>query len=111
MTWTKSVDIIAKKASKSASYLLAKSRTAGNFSYTVFTNIYKSLVMNIIEYSSHIWGLQEYRCLELVQNNLMTSFLGLRKSAPIAGLCREMNWRLLHWQTKYISERTVVLSK
>ena len=44
------VDIIAKKASKSASYLLAKSRTTANFSYTVFTNLHKSLVLSIIEY-------------------------------------------------------------
>ena len=58
--------------------------------------------MSIIEYSSHVWGLKEYKCLEHVQNKPMRAFLGLGKTAPIAGLSGEMNWRPLHWHTKSI---------
>ena len=33
----------------------------------------------------------KYTCLEQVQNNLMRAFLGMGKTAPIAGLAGEMN--------------------
>ena len=96
ITWKKSIDLIAKRASKAAQYLIAKSRASGNFSYHILTHLHKALVMNNIEYSSHEWDLKEYKCLEHVQNNLMRAFLGLGKTAPIAGLSGEMNWRPLH---------------
>ena len=42
------IDLIVKRASKAAKYLLAKSRAPGNFSNSVFTYLYKVLVMSII---------------------------------------------------------------
>ena len=81
---------------------MVKSRASGTFLYRLFTHFYKALLMSIVEYSSHAWGLREYKCLEHIQTNLLRAFLGLGRTAPITGLSGEMNWRPLHWLTKSI---------
>ena len=101
LTWSNSIALISKKASKAANLLTAKSRAYGNFHYNVFSHLYRTLVLSIISYSSHVWGAKEYQALELVQNNVMRSFIGLGKTAPLVGLMGELNWKPLHWHTKF----------
>ena len=60
--------------------------------YTVYNHLYNTLVLPIIEYSSFIWGLKSFDHISKIQNNLMRSFLGVGRNAPIAALSGEMGW-------------------
>ena len=50
------------------------------------------LVLPIIEYSSFLWGYKTYSDIEKIQNNLMRSFLGVGRNAPIVTLIGDMDW-------------------
>ena len=41
------------------------------------------LVLPIIRYSSFLWSYKAYSDIEKIQNNLMRSFLGVGRNAPI----------------------------
>ena len=50
------------------------------------------LVLPIIGYSSFLWGYKAYSDVTKIQNNLMRSFLGVSRNAPIAALLGDMGW-------------------
>ena len=50
------------------------------------------LVLPIIEYSSFFWSYKAYSDIEKIQNNLMRTFMGVGRSAPIVALISDMGW-------------------
>ena len=49
-------------------------------------------MLPVIEYSSFIWGVRPFDQISKIQNNLMRSFLGVGRNAPIFTLIRDMGW-------------------
>ena len=92
LSWTKLIECTSISASRAASYLIAKMRCSGAFSYTVYTYLCNTLILPIIEYSSFIWGFRIDAKITKIQNNLMRSFLGVSRNAPIASLLGDMGW-------------------
>ena len=50
------------------------------------------LVLPIIEYSSFLCGYKAYSNIEKIQKNLLRSYLGVGRHAPIVGLIGDMGW-------------------
>ena len=100
LSWTKTVENVATSASKAAGYLIAKSRARGTFAFQVFTQLYNSLVLPIIEYSCFLWGFRSYTQITKIQNNLMRSFIGVGRNAPISALLGDMGWPPISASTK-----------
>ena len=55
LSWAKVIESTAIKANRAASYLIAKMKSSGAFMYSVYTHLYKTLILPIIEYSSFIY--------------------------------------------------------
>ncbi len=67
-------------------------RNSGALVFEVYTHLYNMLVLPIIGYSSFLWGYKAYSDITKIQNNLMRSFLGVSRNAPIAALLGDMGW-------------------
>jgi len=92
LSWIKLVDNVAISANRAANYLIAKAINSGALVYEVFTHLYSMLVLPIIEYSSFLWGHTPYTQIAKIQNNLVRSFLGVNRSAPIVAMLGDMGW-------------------
>ena len=57
---------VAQRASRALGLLIAKCKTIGGVPYTVFTKLYDSVVWPVISYSSPIWGIRSYSCIDAV---------------------------------------------
>ena len=100
LSWAKSVENTAISANKAASYLIAKTRSSSVFLFTIYNHLYTTLVLPVIEYSSFIWGLRPFDQISKIQNNLMRSFLGVGRNAPIVTLIGDMGWAPISITTK-----------
>ena len=60
--------------------------------HETYTCLYNTLVVPIIKYGSFLWGFKLIAQFSKVQNNLMGSFLGVGRNAPIAALLGDMGW-------------------
>ena len=58
------------------------------------------LILPIIECSSFIWGYKINAVITKMQNNLMRSFLGVSRNAPISSLLGDMRWLPISTITK-----------
>ena len=105
LSWAKSVENTAISANKAASYLIAKTRSSSAFLFTIYNHLYTTLVLLVIEYSSFIWGLRSFDQISKIQNNLMRSFLGVGRNAPIVTLIGDMGWAPISIITKLSCSR------
>ena len=92
LRWTQLIQNTSKAANRAANYLIAKARNSGALVYEVYTHLYNTLVLPIIGYSSFLWGHKAYSEISMIQHNLMRSFLGVGRNAPIAALIGDMRW-------------------
>ena len=51
-----------------------------------FTKLYKPSVLNICNYSSHVWVYRKQVPLTKIQNGTLRFFFGIRTAVPIAAL-------------------------
>ena len=100
LSWGRAIENTALSANRAANYLIAKARVNGGFAYEVFTHLYNTLVVPIIEYSSFLWGFKPISQIDKIQNNLMRSFLGLGRNAPYSALIGDTGWQPLSVTTK-----------
>ena len=61
-------------------------------SYQVFTKLYDSTVLSIVNYGASIWGQKAYRCITAVQNRAERFSLGVGKFTPSAASQGDMGW-------------------
>ena len=92
LSWAPLIQSTSISANRAAIYLLAKARNSGALVFEVYTHLYNTLVVPIIGYSSFLWGYKAYSDIPKIQNNLMRSFLGVSRNAPIAALLGDMGW-------------------
>ena len=84
---------VAKSASRSLGLLIAKCKANGGFQYDVFTKLFNSLVMSVIEYGAAIWGTKDFSYINAVKNRAMRFFMGVGKYTPNLSLYGDMGWK------------------
>ena len=94
------IEATSISASRAASLLICKSRTSGNFNYNVYSKIYESLILPVINYSSFLWGFKSYDQVNKIQFKLIRNFLGLNRNVPLDALIGEMGWKPISCLTK-----------
>ena len=83
LSWAQQIDSTSISESRAANYLIAKAKNSGALVFEVYTHLYNTRVLPIIEYSSFLWGYKGYSEITKIQNNLMRSSLGVGRNAPI----------------------------
>ena len=64
----------------------------GGFPIKVYKTLYESCVCSVSDYGSEVHGFHQYDSLEKLHSRAIRAFLGVPKTAPVAGLRSEMNW-------------------
>ena len=64
----------------------------GGFPLKVYKILYESCVCSISDYGSEIFGFHQYDSIEKLHSRAIRAFLGVPKTAPIAGIRSEINW-------------------
>ena len=83
--------------------VIAKCKILGGVPHSVFTKLYDSLVLPIIEYGACIWGVKSYSCINAIHNRACRFFLGVGKYTPNAAATGDMGWiPVFHKQWKSI---------
>ena len=73
---TKTVKKLAKSASPALSALYSKSLRAGGMTLNVFKKLYESLVEPVLFYSCGVWGISDFKEIQMVQNKACRYFPG-----------------------------------
>ena len=72
--------------------IISKFKTFKNIGFNTFTKLYHTGVVPINEYESGIWGFQNFRQAEKVQNRAVRHFLGVNSRSSIDFLNGETGW-------------------
>ena len=72
--------------------LLGKFKHLGNLGYHTYTKYMENCVYPILDYASAIWGGDQHKRPDQVQERAMRYYLGVHKFAPIPGLRGDMGW-------------------
>ena len=89
---TKTVKELSKSASRALSALYLKSLRAGGMTLNVFKKLYESLVEPVLFYSCGVWGISDFKEIQMVQNKACRYFLGGGKCASNVALRGDMGW-------------------
>lgn len=92
LNFNETAKAVAKSASRSLGLLISKCKANGGFEHSVFTKLFDSLVMSVIEYGAAIWGSKDFSCINAVKNRAMRFFMGVGKYTPNLSLYGDMGW-------------------
>ena len=92
LNMTKTVKELAKSASRALSALYSKCLRAGGMTLNVFQKLYESLVEPVLFYSCGVWGISDFKEIQMVQNKACRYFLGGGKCASNVALRGDMGW-------------------
>ena len=87
---------VANSASRALGLIIAKFKNAGGMPFSVYTKLYDTLVMSVINYGSMIWGVREYSCINSIHNRACRFFLGVGRYTPNAAIQGDMGWKMMY---------------
>ena len=74
---------LAESASEAIGVIIAKCKLYGGMSCQMYTKLFDSLVVSILDYASAVWHNNLINNIDNVQHRAMRSFLGVGVSSPI----------------------------
>ena len=84
---------VAKSANRALGLLIAKHKAFGGMPHNVFSKLYDSLVVPVIEYAAAVWGNNDFSCINSVQNRACHFFMGVSKFTPNSAVHSDMGWK------------------
>ena len=72
--------------------LISKFKNLGNLGFHTYTKYMENCVYPILDYACAIWGSDQHKKPDQVQERAMRYFLGVHKFTPIPGLRGDMGW-------------------
>ena len=85
---------LSESAGRSLSSIISKfpSLTNSKIDYNSFTKLYTSCVRPILDYGASIWGFNNEKFGQRIQDRAIRYYLGVHRFTPIPGLHSEMGW-------------------
>ena len=83
---------VVESASRATGAIVAKFKDLHNVHFTIFSKLYETGVISILEYASEIWGFAKHHNCEQVQYKAIHYFLGVHRFTLVAGLTGEIGW-------------------
>ncbi len=84
--------ILANSASKALGAIYNMYRLKKRFCYDVYTKLYHSGVLPILDYWSSVWGYCNLDKIDTLQNKALQLFLGVHMCAPNLSINADMGW-------------------
>lgn len=92
MNWSKTVDYLAKSASKALGVIIAKDKAFGGMDYATYTHLYNTCIRPILEYGSELWGVKRYSSIDSVWQRAMKYHLKLGQTSSSDAAAGDMGW-------------------
>jgi hypothetical protein len=92
LSYDYNVKQLTTSASRALGALTTKFYQCGGMDYEIFTKLYNSLVVPVFTYASSIWGLNKFKCVNVIQQRAAKIFLGLNKTAPNNAAIGDIGW-------------------
>ena len=119
--------VVAQSANRALGLVIAKTKSFGGLSYSVFTKLYESVVCPVITYGAAIWGTEDFSCINSVQYRAARFFLHVNKHTANAAVSGDIGWtpmecrlwkvigtfwsRLANMSVERINKRSVLWAK
>ena len=78
--------------------MVSKYKASGSMGYFIYTKLYNSCVLPVMNYGAGVWGYLQYNKADTIQNRAMRTFLGVHRFAPVLGLEGDMAWMKLQFK-------------
>lgn len=92
LTFENASSVFADSAGRALGSISSKVKSMKNVGYGTFTKLYNSGVKPILNYCSGVWGFQNWKSLQKIQNRAIRFYLGVHKFVSTPGLHGEMGW-------------------
>lgn len=94
LKFTSCSESLSESAGRALSSIISKlqSFTFCKVNYDSFTKIFMSCVRPILDYGASIWGFNNERLGQRIQDRAVRYYLGVHRFTPIPGLHSEMGW-------------------
>ena len=86
------INNLVESASRATGAIIAKFKDLQNVHFTIFSKLYETGVIPILEYASEIWGFAKHHNCDQVQYKAIRYFLGVHRFTPVAGLIGDIGW-------------------
>ena len=85
------VSILCEAAGRALGSLVAKHISIG-LPFSVYTKLYDSLVVPVMDYSCEVWGFKDYSKCQALQHRAQRTYLGVGKFCPVPYIEGETGW-------------------
>ena len=86
------VNMLSEAAGRALGGLIAKVKCLNDVGYVTFTKMYQAGVTPIMDYGSEIWGFQNYKKPNSIQNRAIRYYLGVHRFAPNPSIQGDIGW-------------------
>jgi hypothetical protein len=93
LDFTETANILAESAGRALGGLLNKAKALNGLTFNVFTKLYDTSVIPVMDYSSGVWGYKKYAKCDTIQNRAIRSFLGVHKHASNLAINGDTGWQ------------------
>ena len=93
MDFSKTASHLAYAGSRALGALRNKIYSLKDVGFRTYSKLYHSGVTPILDYCSGIWGYNNFKCIDDVQNRALRYFMGVHKFCPLPALEGDMGWR------------------
>ena len=100
MDYSFTAEIQADSAGRALSSIITKMIKNQGFPFTVYSILYQACVCSISEYSSEVFGFEQYDSTFKIHLRAARAFLGLPKNVASFGLVSEVDWLMPRFQTQ-----------
>ena len=93
LNFNKASEVLGGAAGRALSVIISKFKNIHGMGYETFTKLFHSCVSPILDYSCCIWGFDNFKDIEKIQNQACRFYLGVHKFAPIIAVQGDMGWK------------------
>ena len=92
LNFDESSNILAESSGRALGGIIAKFKNLKNVTYDIYTKLFQTGVTPIMDYCAGVWGFNDHKAFDNVQNRAMRYFLGVNKFVPTHLLYGDMGW-------------------
>ena len=85
------VSILCESSGRALGSLVAKHISIG-LPFSVYTKLYDSVVVPVMDYSCEVWGFKDYSKCQALQHRAQRTYLGIGKFCPVPYIEGETGW-------------------
>ena len=84
--------VLSDSAGRALGGVISKFQNTRDVGFNTFNCLYSACILPIMEYCSGVWGFQDFKSCDHIQNRAMRYYFGVHRSASIAAMRGDIGW-------------------